>query len=87
VTRERLYLDMMQQVLSNASKIMIDQEGGNNLLYLPLDKLVQMSESSSAPASMSGTQQQQSSPVIQEVAPNSTVRGRESFRDRERETR
>lgn len=87
VTRERLYLDMMQQILSNASKIMIDQEGGNNLLYLPLDKLVQMSESSPAPASMSGTQQQQSSPVIQEVAPNSTVRGRESFRDRERETR
>ena len=87
VTRERLYLDMMQQVLSNASKIMIDQEGGNNLLYLPLDKLVQMSESSSAtPAPLSGMQQQQS-PVVQEVAPNSTVRGRESFRDRERETR
>ncbi|GJL70971.1 MAG: protease modulator HflK [Nitrosomonas sp.] len=87
VTRERLYLDMMQQVLSNASKIMIDQEGGNNLLYLPLDRLVQMSESSSAtPAPLSGMQQQQS-PVVQEVAPNSTVRGRESFRDRERETR
>jgi modulator of FtsH protease HflK len=87
VTRERLYLDMMQQVLSNASKIMIDQEGGNNLLYLPLDKLVQMSESSSATsAPLSGMQQQQS-PVVQEVAPNSTVRGRESFRDRERETR
>ncbi len=86
VTRERLYLDMMEGVLSKASKIMIDQEGGNNLLYLPLDKLVQMGESSAAPVPLSGMQQQQS-PVIQEVAPNSTVRGRESFRDREREVR
>ena len=86
VTRERLYLDMMEGVLSKASKIMIDQEGGNNLLYLPLDKLVQMGESSAAPVPLSGMQQQQS-PVIQEVAPNSTVRGRESFRAREREVR
>ena len=40
VTRERLYLDMMESVLSNSSKIMVDVEGGNNLLYLPLDKLM-----------------------------------------------
>jgi modulator of FtsH protease HflK len=42
VTRERIYLDAMQQMLSNTSKVMIDQKsGGNNLLYLPLDKLMQ----------------------------------------------
>ena len=41
VTRDRLYLDMMQSVLDNSSKIMVDVEGGNNLLYLPLDKLMQ----------------------------------------------
>ena len=41
VTRERLYLDMMQQVLQSTSKIVVDQKGGNNLLYLPLDKLIQ----------------------------------------------
>lgn len=41
VTRERLYLDMMEQVLSNASKVLVDVEGGNNLLYLPLDKLME----------------------------------------------
>jgi membrane protease subunit HflK len=40
VTRERLYLDMMESVLSNSSKVMVDVEGGNNLLYLPLDKLM-----------------------------------------------
>jgi membrane protease subunit HflK len=40
VMRERLYLDMMEEVLSNASKILVDVEGGNNLMYLPLDKLM-----------------------------------------------
>ena len=36
VTRERLYLDMMQQVLQSTSKIVVDQKGGNSLLYLSL---------------------------------------------------
>jgi membrane protease subunit HflK len=41
VTRERLYLDMMQSVIGNASKVMVDQKAGSNsLLYLPLDKLI-----------------------------------------------
>lgn len=41
VTRERMYLDMMQQVMGNVSKVMIDQKNGNSLLYLPLDKLIE----------------------------------------------
>jgi membrane protease subunit HflK len=41
VTRERLYLDMMQTVLENNPKVLIDVEGGNNMMYLPLDKLMQ----------------------------------------------
>ena len=41
VTRDRLYLDMMQSVLGNSSKVLVDQKGGSNLLYLPLDKLMQ----------------------------------------------
>ncbi|MBL8498221.1 FtsH protease activity modulator HflK [Nitrosomonas sp. JL21] len=81
VTRERLYLDMMQQVLSNTSKIMVDQKNGNNLLYLPLDKLIQMTGSSPAP----------SSPVVQssaqEATPDNSIRTRESFRSRDREIR
>lgn len=47
VTRERLYLDAVQEVLSNSSKVMVDVEGGNNMLYLPLDKIVQSSNSGS----------------------------------------
>ena len=41
VTRERLYIETMQQVLSSTSKVMLDYKGGGNLLYLPLDKLMQ----------------------------------------------
>lgn len=41
VTRDRLYIDAMESVLSRTSKIMVDVEGGNNLMYLPLDRLGQ----------------------------------------------
>ncbi len=47
VTRQRLYIDAVQAVLGNASKVMVDVEGGNNLLYLPLDKLVNQSAAGS----------------------------------------
>ena len=39
VTRERLYLDAMQGVMANTNKVLVDVEGGNNMMYLPLDKL------------------------------------------------
>ena len=41
ITRERLYLEATEAVFSNSTKIMLDVEGGNNLMYLPLDKLIQ----------------------------------------------
>ena len=41
VTRQRMYLETMQQVYSNTSKVMVDGKGQGNLLYLPLDKLMQ----------------------------------------------
>jgi len=83
VTRDRLYLDMMQQVLSSTSKILIDQKSGNNLLYLPLDKLIQTSGPSPSPAQMPETP-----PVAQEGGHDSAAaRTREAFRGRERETR
>ena len=52
VTRERLYIDAIEQVMSNSTKILVDTEGGNNMLYLPLDKLMQ--QGTTAKASMSG---------------------------------
>ena len=43
VTRQRLYLDAQEQIMSNTSKVIVDQKGGNSLLYLPLDKLMETS--------------------------------------------
>lgn len=57
VTRERLYLETMQSVLSNSSKVLIDNggKGGKNLFYLPLDKLLQNSGSASSVSPKSTT--------------------------------
>jgi len=80
VTRDRLYIDTMQQILSNTTKVLIDQKGGSNLLYLPLDKIMQMT----------GAAQAESAPKPPESAPvpePSTARSREAFRAREREPR
>ena len=41
VTRERLYLETVEEMLSNTSKVLVDVEGGNNMMYLPLDKLTE----------------------------------------------
>ena len=48
VTRERLYIETMESVLSNSTKVMVDVDGGNNLLYLPLDKIMAESQSRSS---------------------------------------
>ncbi|TPV54540.1 FtsH protease activity modulator HflK [Aestuariibacter sp. GS-14] len=49
VTRQRIYLETMEQVFSNTSKIMVDSgEGGNNIMYLPLDKIMEGQNSGSA---------------------------------------
>ena len=45
VTRERLYIDAIEQVMTNSSKVLMDTEGGNNMLYLPLDKIMQQGAS------------------------------------------
>jgi membrane protease subunit HflK len=50
VTRDRLYIDALENVFKNASKVMVDVEGGNNMMYLPLDKLTQQSGGNNAPS-------------------------------------
>jgi membrane protease subunit HflK len=69
VTRERMYLDTMQQIYSDTSKVMVDTKGSNNTIYLPLDKLMTQSAANDAAiGSKSGVQmppqqpQQQSQP-------------------------
>lgn len=45
VTRDRLYLETMQQIYGNVTKVLVESKQGSNLLYLPLDKIMQMSSS------------------------------------------
>jgi len=54
VTRKRLYLQAMQSVLSRSNKVMVDVEGGNNIFYLPLDRLTRGGGEQTAPAGAQG---------------------------------
>ncbi|NOT17608.1 MAG: FtsH protease activity modulator HflK [Sulfuriferula sp.] len=90
VTRDRMYIDMMQQVLTSTSKVLVDStKGGNNLLYLPLDKLMQTTTTTtpatpavSAPATDAPKPANSSDPSTTE-----TGRSRDAFRSRDREDR
>ncbi|MES2900133.1 MAG: FtsH protease activity modulator HflK [Pseudomonadota bacterium] len=88
VTRDRMYLDTMQQIFTSASKVMVDAKSGSNLLYLPLDKLIsQTAANDAAVGSKSGPVQ--ATPVPPEMMPpmdqvrQRDNRSRESARDRE----
>ena len=82
VTRQRMYLDTMQTVMNNTSKILVDQKGGNSLLYLPLDKLQQTVSQPyvAGPGSLS------QSPATTNPSPMDT-RSRDALRNRDREER
>lgn len=80
VTRKRLYLESMESVLSQSSKVLVDTKGGNNLLYLPLDKLMQRD----LPLSSLGTTEPfTTAPAAPAQAPRTDVRLRDSTRQRE----
>jgi len=55
VTCQRLYLDAVQQVMASSSKVMVDVEGGNNMLYLPLDKIVGAANAPASRPNISGS--------------------------------
>jgi len=85
VTRQRMYLDTMQTVMNNTSKVVIDQKGGNSLLYLPLDKLQQIVNQPNSSASDALLQP----PVAATTTPPAPVdmRSRDALRSRDREDR
>ena len=88
VTRERMYLDMMQSVLGNSSKVLVDQKsGGGNLLYLPLDKLIQQSAPPAPPPAAAGDASAPRTGAPSAEAPAAAVdpgRSREALRSRDR---
>jgi membrane protease subunit HflK len=81
VTRERLYLETMQQIMSSTSKVMIDARAGSNLLMLPLDKILQM-QASGAADGLAGAR-----PAEAPAVPEQPARARDSLRTRDREGR
>lgn len=83
VTRERMYLDTVQQVLSSTSKILLDTKGSGNLLYLPLDKIMQMSAGALPETKVPSKQ----SLVESTPNPDAGSRTRDLLRSRERESR
>ena len=100
VTRQRMYLETMQQVFSNTSKVMVDAKGQGNLLYLPLDKLMQgagavaaspaTADAVAAPqtAAKTATPSSNESPPQLDNSLSNQSRGREpSLRSRDREAR
>jgi modulator of FtsH protease HflK len=85
VTRDRMYLEAMQQIYSNIGKVMVDSRQGSNLLYLPLDKLMQQVTQGGAAA-----EPQAAPPPTAPVSPaglTNDARARDSSRGRERESR
>jgi membrane protease subunit HflK len=88
VTRDRLYLDTMQQVYTNVSKVMIDSRSGSNLLYLPLDRLLQQAGAPAVAApAPSGSVATPPSSVDPAAAQGVDIRSRADARSREREGR
>ena len=92
VTRDRLYIDAMNTVMTNATKVVVDQRQGSNLLFLPLDKLI-ASVGATAPAVNPGDPTATAAPAAKPAptepaaASPETARSREAFRSREREQR
>jgi modulator of FtsH protease HflK len=92
VTRDRLYLDAMQQVYSNVTKVVIDSKQGSNLLYLPLDKLMQqIATGNDAPPQQLGSPANAPVPTVgtpvTPAASGDTSRARDVSRSRERDVR
>lgn len=78
VTRERLYLDAISSVYAKSSKVLVDVEGGNNMMYLPLDKLVTNRASVIPSAIEDRTVSDIADKVIEELRSRNTSSGRES---------
>ena len=86
VTRQRLYIDAQEQILSNTSKVIVDQKGGNSLLYLPLDKLMGAT-GAQAPSGSSSQSSASAKSGESEAAVNMEQTREQQLRSREREGR
>jgi membrane protease subunit HflK len=88
VTRDRMYLDTMQQIYANVTKVVVESRQGSSLLYLPLEKILQMNGSGpladiAAPAGPAST----AAPVLPLTGSTADSRSRDAARTRERDSR
>jgi len=83
VTRERIYLETMQQILGATSKVIVDTKAGQNLLYLPLADLMKLSSSGQSP--MPADVPRTTAPEVTAPAPIDNTARRDSLRSRDRE--
>ena len=82
VTRDRMYIETMQQVFNNTTKVLVDSRQGNQLLYLPFDKLVQQTMQDSATPRAAPSQAPEAPPATDASRSRDT-----SLRSRDREAR
>jgi len=79
VTRQRLYLETMESVLDETNTVMVDVKGGNNVIYLPIDKMAQQPSSVSQPHAPQGAVDQPEQPATTEQpALRTSTRGRDA---------
>jgi len=81
VTRKRLYIESMEAVLSEANTVMVDVKGSNNMLYLPLDKMIQQQPSvqqANVPQSTADQPAQTKVETVQQPVVRSSTRGRDA---------
>jgi membrane protease subunit HflK len=86
VTRDRLYIDAMREIYSNVTKVLVESRQGSNLLYLPLDKIMQQVSSGGA-AAPAGDSPSAASASSSTSVPSSDARSRDNSRGRDRESR
>ncbi|MGE8319778.1 MAG: FtsH protease activity modulator HflK [Comamonas sp.] len=89
VTRDRMYIETMQQVYSSVTKVMVDSKQGSNLLYLPLDRIMQQSGNTAAPAGSDAAPSSAGNGAAAATAPAPSYesRARDTARSRDRESR
>jgi len=86
VMRDRIYIEAQEQILSNISKVIVDQKNSNSLLYLPLDKLIQQM-SPGAKENISSTINVSPQVDMNQTSLQNLERSRDAFKSREREVR
>ncbi len=88
VTRDRMYLDTMQQIYGNVTKVLVDSRQGSNLLYLPLDKILQMNATSSDPGiALAPSTTTAPAHSVPPLGSGTDSRSRDAARNRDRESR